>query len=484
MKKKFLAAMVIGIGLLCGLGTVQVRAEEIPQESIMVETPESLMEEEDVSDNSVLYTESSALSKGRTYFTATDIRGGQNRTFDPTNGKYKIIVFGSIPACGYSTATLERMDSVYQYLDTSKVDVFCFDIKRNDAGTIKNYLSSKKISADTFVASKEVNSAVTKLYNDCFYAALNNGQVDSDTFSYTMPLVIYVDGSGNILKTTAGIQSVDQILDNMVGCGIKLLDKPRNGVVNTTVESRSKHVKVQNYVKRLYNMAMEREAESNGLNDWVSKLESGKETGASAAYGFFFSREYINKNVSNEVFLETLYMVMMNRPADEAGEKNWLTLLNEGVSREFVFKGFSESEEFTQICKNYGITRGSIALTENRDRNEGVTRFVSRLYQNALGRNADRIGLNTWCGEICDKRQSVEDVSTKGFFHSREFVNKKVSNEEYIKILYRTFLGREADPVGMRTWTTEMKNGKSRDEILYGFSRSKEFKQIMAKYGL
>ena len=44
MKKKWLAAMAVGLGLMCGVSTMQVRAEEVPPESIVVETPESLSE--------------------------------------------------------------------------------------------------------------------------------------------------------------------------------------------------------------------------------------------------------------------------------------------------------------------------------------------------------------------------------------------------------------------------------------------------------
>lgn len=48
----------------------------------------------------------------------------------------------------------------------------------------------------------------------------------------------------------------------------------------------------------------------------------------------------------------------MGREPDEAGYNAWVGQLNSGVSREEVFNGFAQSQEFTQICAWYGIARG------------------------------------------------------------------------------------------------------------------------------
>ncbi|MBO5468839.1 MAG: DUF4214 domain-containing protein, partial [Lachnospiraceae bacterium] len=50
--------------------------------------------------------------------------------------------------------------------------------------------------------------------------------------------------------------------------------------------------------------------------------------------------------------------------------------------------------------------------------------------------------------------------------------------------LYRTFLGREYDQQGLDAWVAQLNRGVSRQEVLYGFSRSPEFARIMAQFGL
>ena len=71
-----------------------------------------------------------------------------------------------------------------------------------------------------------------------------------------------------------------------------------------------------------------------------------------------------------------------------------------------------------------------------------------------------------------------------GFLHSPEFRAKRISSEDYVKILYRTFLGREADEEGLKYWVNKLKNGSSRESIVPGFSNSQEFKALLKSYGL
>lgn len=244
---------------------------------------------------------------------------------------------------------------------------------------------------------------------------------------------------------------------------------------------------VQAFVERLYNLVLLRSADASGLADWTGKLKSGENTGAKVAEGFFMSQEMINRHVSNEEYVKICYRVMMNREADPAGLADWVDKLDNGMSRYFVLSGFTNSQEFGLICAGYGITSGQIYSNQARDVNYGITSFVARCYTKVLEREFDEDGMNSWCQSLLDandKRLHAENVASNGFFHSQEYLNKNTSNEEYVNTLYRTFLGREADPAGYADWKGKLDAGVNRDEVLYGFSRSAEFAEIMASYGL
>ena len=56
----------------------------------------------------------------------------------------------------------------------------------------------------------------------------------------------------------------------------------------------------------------------------------------------------------------------MDRTSDAGGKAYWMEALANGVSREYVFRGFAMSQEYTNICNKYDIGRGSVTLTQAR----------------------------------------------------------------------------------------------------------------------
>ncbi len=241
---------------------------------------------------------------------------------------------------------------------------------------------------------------------------------------------------------------------------------------------------LEGYVDRLYQLCLNRKPEPAGQADWIDRLYRGRATGAQAAFGFFFSDEFKLWNTTDEEYVELLYNVMMGRASDAAGKADWVYKLHNGVGREGVFRGFAQSREFEMICASYGIEQGTVSVSEARDKNFGLTTFIARLYTRALGRTYETAGLNDWCGRILTGSWTVYDVSTKGFFHSTEFYNRNLSDDQYVKVLYRTFLDREYDRAGYDYWMNRLAAGASRDEVLAGFSNSREFAELMKSYGL
>lgn len=109
--------------------------------------------------------------------------------------------------------------------------------------------------------------------------------------------------------------------------------------------------------------------------------------------------------------------------------------------------------------------------------------YVARIYTKALGREAEPAGLNYWVGEINAKRRTPVQVAEE-FFFAPEFVNKKLSNTEYVKVLYRTFMGREYDKGGLDYWVARLNKGESRKSVLEAFAGCPEFQKIVKSFGL
>ena len=259
---------------------------------------------------------------------------------------------------------------------------------------------------------------------------------------------------------------------------------PEPGSSQTPNPTPEQEEQLKAFIVRLYLDALGRKTYADSEVDfWYQELISRKKNGTEVAMGFFFSDEFKEKGLSNEEYVDILYRVMFNRNADTAGRENWIQKLELGMSREAIYAGFANSSEFLNVCTDYGVERGTITWDAYRDQNEGVTGFVTRLYNKALGRNGDDEGMETWCRVILRREKTVEDVA-EGFIFSGEFLEKNLSDEEYCKVLYRTFLDREYDVDGLLSWMQKLGAGDSRKSVFYGFARSREFNEIMEKYGI
>lgn len=244
------------------------------------------------------------------------------------------------------------------------------------------------------------------------------------------------------------------------------------------------------FVKRLYNNVLSRTPAKEEINSWTEILKNHEDTGANVGFGFVFSKECVERNLSNEDFIDILYRTFLNREPDAEGRNAWVEQLNSGIDREKVFSGFALSNEFKGICESYGIDVGDFSenptmiaiMNYYRNQNEGVTMFVARCYTKALNRDYEVAGLEDWCRAILTGDNTPTEVA-QCFIFSDEFKGRNLNDEEYVKVLYRTFLGREAEGEGLAAWVEALKT-EDRDIVLDGFANSDEFAEILESYGL
>ena len=115
--------------------------------------------------------------------------------------------------------------------------------------------------------------------------------------------------------------------------------------------------RVEQFVDRLYSVALNRAADVDGRAYWVDILSNQRESGSKVARGFIFSTEFISRDLDNEEFVETLYSVFFNRVATDDEIDNWVDALEAGASRSAVVNGFAASEEWANSCEAYGVTK-------------------------------------------------------------------------------------------------------------------------------
>ena len=240
---------------------------------------------------------------------------------------------------------------------------------------------------------------------------------------------------------------------------------------------------VSNYVTRCYKLLLNRSPDEAGKQYWVKRLASVSIHGAEIVRQFINSPEFLNRGLSDETVLELLYKSMMDRTSDANGLAYWVELLNQGVSMNYIVNEFAYSQEFWKICSDYGITAGGIQLTEYRDKNLNITRFVGRCYQQALNRKPDVAGLNDWCGKLINRAITPKEMAAQ-FIFSNEAISQNWDDKTFLTRLYRLYMGREPDTGGLQYWLVNMYTGTDRNTVNNGFAESYEFSHICLLFGL
>ena len=320
----------------------------------------------------------------------------------------------------------------------------------------------------------------------------NRGLSDKDAID-----AVYLALLGRNVDTT-GLAKYQELMDKEHGLSIRYVARDlslsgefinrcsNRGIVAGTVtltEDRDLSPATTAFVCRCYKYLLGRKFDVPGLNDWAGKLLRRERFGASIVGGFIRSQEFSNMGLSDAEAIKRLYNAMLNREPDAAGWSDWQNLMKEGFSLDRVAYGFVASPEFEFLCQQYNVAPGTLELIQNRDRNLGLTKFVARCYTQALERSYDVDGLNHWTGILLSGASTPQGVA-EGFIFSAEARMKNLNNTEFLKMLYRVYMGHEADAAGLTNWQNAMNAGMTRKTVSDEFARSLEFRIIVASYGL
>ncbi len=115
---------------------------------------------------------------------------------------------------------------------------------------------------------------------------------------------------------------------------------------------------------------------------------------------------------------------------------------------------------------------------EQKETENKISAFVNRCYSLILNRKADAAGLQDWEKQLENKTKTGSEIIC-GFMYSNEYIDRKMSSEETVKILYRIYMNREADPEGLAFWMAQLAEGMTLEEAVREFAASGEFNSIL-----
>ena len=295
----------------------------------------------------------------------------------------------------------------------------------------------------------------------------------SVTWTSSKPGVVTVDAGGNLRAVRAGKATVTATTaagGMQAACTVTVLPKDS----------------VEAFVTRLYRAWLLKEPKKSYVRKWVSRLDKEKQTAADLITELYDSAKLKSSKLTDEEFLKRAYQGILGRDPDAAGRDKWNSRLELGVSRKYVVAGLVKTSEFRKFCNKNDIKRGSVRTTEARDKDLDINAYIIRLYTELYGRRFDKKGLNKWCAELLDDptREMAMDIALDGFIDSKEFRKRKLDDEGFIRVCYRTFCDREPKAKEVLKWLGKMIKGTTRDKVASSLAGSKKARTVMKKYGL
>jgi acylphosphatase len=198
------------------------------------------------------------------------------------------------------------------------------------------------------------------------------------------------------------------------------------------------------YVEALYRSILNRNADAGGLASWTSQLNNGTVSRLQVVQGIRNSPEHFTQEIT------AIYQTLLGRAPDPAGLQTWVQQLEGGMREEQITFYFLDSPEYlSQGDKHFAdamylsllgrssdsagetswlnqLATGTLTheqvITDFLYSTESLTRLTEGYYEVFLQRQADSVGLNGWVGAL----QQGTPFLTIGqqFLSSDEFYNK------------------------------------------------------------
>ena len=230
---------------------------------------------------------------------------------------------------------------------------------------------------------------------------------------------------------------------------------------------------IEAFVKRLYENILERDANEAGLHFWTNKLIEG-ESAARVIKSFILSKEFTDKNSTNEAFVTILYKTLVEREPDAAGFEFWIKDL-EKLKRTRVQEmyDFAYSQEFNELANRYHIVATDFSDSDSYARLIALKEYLLNFYDVVVLIKPNDIEFNHWITELLTFRKKAKDFVSY-MYQRDEYKNRTLSDEEYIMLLYSSILYRAPDPRGKNIWLNALKH-TSKENVRNGIVESVEF---------
>jgi hypothetical protein len=254
------------------------------------------------------------------------------------------------------------------------------------------------------------------------------------------------------------------ITSNTAQATIQIVDRHLFGAVTHDPNSPGGEI------YQIYDGVLGRGPDQVGFEDWTGALQGG-ESLHDIMHGFLSSPEFTSDfgdytQLSDQAFVQDLYQTALDRQPEPQGLQGWQTALANGESREDVALGIVLSPEHAQDLQSV-FTDGVFVPSASDD-------AIARLYYGLLDRSPDAAGLQGWenaAAQGLSVRTIAQDfIGSPEYQH----LHGTQTDQQFVDALYQGALGRAPDAAGEQGWLNGLSLGTSRPDVALGIAESSE----------
>ena len=186
--------------------------------------------------------------------------------------------------------------------------------------------------------------------------------------------------------------------------------------------------------------------------------------------------------------IQELVKQLAEQESDTTGYTNFVSALNSGKTRAWVFAAICASQEFQNLFGEMNAAPGNINSTTPPNslisggavNPTDASAYVERLYLCLLDRYATAEEVDHWTRYLTTRSMSAAGVAA-AIASSSEARSIGRTREVFVSRVYEALLNRAPDVSGMGTYVNALANGYSRSWVFAKICQSSEF-QNMAEY--
>ena len=223
-------------------------------------------------------------------------------------------------------------------------------------------------------------------------------------------------------------------------------------------------------VYALYDAMFDRASDAAGQHHWTAAHGNGLSLHdlAEALLRSGEGQSHLGA-ADNFTFVQDLYETALHRQGDADGVAQWVSALDHGTSRADVVTGFAFSPENLEGLRD-AFEHGVFTVDPGAS-------GVARLYYGLLDRAPDAGGLDSFC-DLVEGGMALNGVAGMVLGsgeYAAKFAG--LSDAAFVAALYDHALGRTPEAAGAQSWQAALSQGGTRAEVAVGITQSGEAQQ-------